>query len=418
MGVQTVIKKVTLRNGVRMMSEMNKTVRSVSIGIWVKTGSRNEARTQNGISHFIEHMLFKGTKHRTAQQIAEAFDRIGGQVNAFTAKEYTCYHAKVLDEHARIALDVLQDMFFHSTFEEREIEKEKQVVFEEIKMVEDTPDDQVHDLLSEASFGRSTLAYPILGQKEVLADLCAEDLHDYMARFYTGDRVVVSVAGRFDEALLAEMEEIFSQVPRGQGSFHVPEALFTPTMKYRQKETEQAHLCLAYPGLPIGADHTFALVLLNNALGGSMSSRLFQAIREEQGLCYSVFSYHAAYEETGLLNIYAATQHQQLQQLAEEMNQVIKHIQRDGITKNELDNGKEQLKGSIMLGLESMNSRMNRNGKNELLRQRSRSLDELIADIQTVTLEEVNALAEAIFIEKPAVSLISASEDVPETLYT
>lgn len=418
MGVQNVINKKTLPNGVRIMAEKNDTVRSVAMGIWVKTGSRNEEAVENGISHFIEHMLFKGTETRSPQEIAEAFDRIGGQVNAFTAKEYTCYYAKVLDEHARIAVDVLQDMFFHSVFDEKEIEREKNVVLEEIRMVEDTPDDLVHDLLSEASFGRATLANPILGTEETLSTFNKKQIRTYMDRFYTGDHVVVSVAGHYDESLIEEIEEIFSEVKPSTQLFEVPAAEFVPIHKFRYKETEQAHICLAYPGLEIGSEDAFGLVLLNNALGGSMSSRLFQKIREEQGLCYSVFSYHSSYEKIGTTTLYAGTQLAQLPQLTEAMAGVVNEFQLNGLTKKELDNGKEQLKGNIMLGLESTNSRMSRNGKNEMLLEKHKSLDELLDDINSVSLEKVNELARSLFETSPALSIVSSSETMPQTVYS
>ncbi|MFS0786981.1 pitrilysin family protein [Shouchella sp. 1P09AA] len=418
MGVQVVINKKKLENGVRIMAEKNDTVRSVAIGIWVKTGSRNERNAENGMSHFIEHMLFKGTKTRSPQDIAEAFDRIGGQVNAFTAKEYTCYYAKVLDEHAHIAVDVLQDMFFHSVFDEQEIEREKNVVLEEIRMVEDTPDDLVHELLSEASFGSSTLANPILGTEETLASFTREQILAYMDKFYVGEHVVISVAGHYQEELLSQLEDIFSAVKAAKASYEPPEASFIPVQKYRQKETEQAHLCLAYPGLEVGSDQMFNLILLNNALGGSMSSRLFQEIREEQGLCYSVFSYHSAYEKIGSVTVYAGTQMNQLQQLSKSMSSIVEQVQADGLTKKELENGKEQLKGSIMLGLESTSSRMSRNGKNELLLKKHQSLDELLNRINDISLEEVNHLAATLFQDEPALSIVSVSDHMPETIFT
>ncbi|AIC94785.1 MULTISPECIES: M16 family metallopeptidase [Shouchella] len=412
------INKRELSNGVRIMAEKNNTVRSVAIGIWVKTGSRNEDNEQNGISHFIEHMLFKGTKTRSPQEIAEAFDRIGGQVNAFTAKEYTCYYAKVLDEHAHIAVDVLQDMFFHSVFDEQEIEREKNVVLEEIRMVEDTPDDLVHELLSEASFGQSTLANPILGTEETLASFTREQILSYMDNYYVGERVVISVAGHYQEDLLAQLEDTFSAVPSANKQHQTRKAMFLPVQKHLQKETEQAHLCLAYPGLEVGSDQMFNLILLNNALGGSMSSRLFQEIREERGLCYSVFSYHSAYENIGSVTVYAGTQMNQLQALSESMSNVLVQLQAGGLTIKELENGKEQLKGSLMLGLESTSSRMSRNGKNELLLKKHQSLDELLNRINDISLDDVNELAHQLFKDAPALSIVSPSETMPDTIFT
>ena len=306
-GGQRMITRIELDNGVRILAENIPTVRSVSIGVWIGTGSRFETKEENGISHFLEHMFFKGTKKRTAAEIAESFDRIGGQVNAFTSKEYTCYYAKVLDDHAEYAVDVLSDMFFNSVFDETELKKEKNVVFEEIKMVDDTPDDIVHDLLSEASYGSHALGYSILGTVDTLETFNGDTLRDYMARFYTGDHVVISIAGNITDEVIEQLKGTFSMVKPTTFKHQDDRPTFLSNTIVRKKETEQAHLCLGYPGLAIGEKNVYALVLLNNLLGGSMSSRLFQEIREKRGLCYSVFSYHSSYQDSGMLTIYAGT---------------------------------------------------------------------------------------------------------------
>ncbi|MCM3713244.1 insulinase family protein [Alkalihalobacillus oceani] len=410
------INRIELDNGVRILAEQIPTVRSISIGIWIGTGSRFEQKQENGISHFLEHMFFKGTTSRSAAEIAESFDRIGGQVNAFTSKEYTCYYAKVLDEHAGYAVDILADMFFHSVFDEEELKKEKNVVFEEIKMVDDTPDDIVHDLLSEASYGKHPLGLPILGTVETLQTFTSETLRDYIDRFYTGSNVVVSIAGNVTADVIEQLKSVFSKVKPSTNTFKLEAPAFFSETIVRKKETEQAHLCLGYPGLAVGSTDIYALVLLNNLLGGSMSSRLFQEIREKRGLCYSVFSYHSSYQDSGMLTVYAGTAHQQLEDLTSALLETTGQLAEEGITEKELQNGKEQLKGSLMLSLESTNSRMSRNGKNELLLRKHRTLDDMLAEINGVTLSQVNSLAGQILKEKPSISLINSTGKLPVNL--
>ncbi|BDG48001.1 pitrilysin family protein [Parageobacillus sp. KH3-4] len=410
------INKHTCKNGVRIVLEQIPTVRSVSIGVWIGTGSRNETEQNNGISHFLEHMFFKGTKTRTAKEIAEAFDSIGGQVNAFTSKEYTCYYAKVLDEHASFALEMLADMFFHSTFVDEELQKERNVVLEEIKMYEDTPDDIVHDLLSKACYANHPLGYPILGTEETLRTFTGDSLRGYMADYYTPDRVVISVAGNVDESFIQQVESYFGFFTAKRKASESPAPLFQPQKLARQKDTEQAHLCIGFNGLPVGHPDIYTLIILNNILGGSMSSRLFQEVREQRGLAYSVFSYHSSYQDSGLLAIYAGTGNNQLDLLFETIQETIDKLKEDGITEKELKNSKEQMKGSLMLGLESTNSRMSRNGKNELLLGRHRTLDEIIEEINSVTVEKVNELACRIFAEDCALALISPSGRLPSRI--
>ena len=410
------IKKYTCQNGVRVILENIPTVRSVAIGVWIGTGSRNETLSNNGISHFLEHMFFKGTKTRSALDIAEAFDSIGGQVNAFTSKEYTCYYAKVLDNHAPFALDVLADMFFNSTFEEEELVKEKNVVYEEIKMYEDTPDDIVHDLLSKAIYENHSLGYPILGTEETLATFTGNTLKDYVHNMYTPDRVVISIAGNIDESFIKEVEKIFGSYEGGQRKTEEEKPTFHMNQVARKKDTEQAHLCLGYEGLQVGHEDIYDLIILNNILGGSMSSRLFQEVREKRGLSYSVFSYHSAFEDTGIVTLYGGTGAKQLDVLFETIQETLATLKRDGITDKELANSKEQLKGSLMLSLESTNSRMSRNGKNELVLGRHRSLDDMVAQIDSVTKDSVNEMGIRIFTDDFSMSLISPEGELPKSL--
>jgi len=404
------IKKYTCQNGVRIVLENIPTVRSAAIGVWIKTGSRNETPELNGVSHFLEHMFFKGTTTRNAREIAESFDSIGGQVNAFTSKEYTCYYAKVMDNHASYALEILADMFFNSTFDGEELKKEKNVVYEEIKMYEDTPDDIVHDLLSKAVYENHPLGYPILGTENTLETFNSDTLKKYVHDMYTPDKVVVSIAGNVDEKLIQEVENYFGSYQGGEERLELVKPSFHENRITRKKDTEQAHLCLGYKGLEIGNDKTYSLITLNNILGGSMSSRLFQDVREQRGLAYSVYSYHSSYQDSGMVTVYGGTGTNQLDSLYETIQETLDTLKRDGITEKELRNSKEQLKGSLMLSLESTNSRMSRNGKNELMLGEHRSLDDIIIKIDAVTEDTVNELANQIFTEH-SLSLVSPLEN-------
>ncbi|MYL47759.1 insulinase family protein [Virgibacillus halodenitrificans] len=401
------IEKHTAKNGLRIVSESMPSVRSVTIGIWVLTGSRNEVEANNGISHFLEHMFFKGTATRTAQDIAEAFDSIGGQVNAFTSKEYTCFYAKVLDTHKEYALEILSDMFFNSQFDEEEMEREKKVVYEEIKMYEDTPDDIIHDLLARASYGEHPLGYPILGTEKQLKTFAPDTLRDYIRKHYIPENVVVSVAGNVDDSFIKQIESHFGNYTYDKQTYSIFKPSFVNGQIKRHKDTEQAHLCIGYDGLDVGHNDIYSLIIMNNVLGGSMSSRLFQEVREKKGLAYSVFSYHSSFLDNGLLTIYAGTGKEQLPLLEETIDNAIKQFADQGLTDKELINSKEQLKGNLVLSLESTNSRMSRNGKNELILQRHRTLDEMIKEIDAVDHFSVKKVIDMIFSQSPSSALIA-----------
>jgi predicted Zn-dependent peptidase len=412
-----VIKRYECKNGVRIVFEPIETVRSVAVGIWVGTGSRFEKKEENGMSHFIEHMFFKGTKSRSAHEIAESFDSIGGHVNALTSKEYTCYYAKVLDTHAKYAVDVLADMYFNSTFEKRELEKEKGVVLEEIKMYEDTPDDLVHDLLSKASYGDHPLGFPILGTEQTLDSFSSDDLFSYMNQYYHANNVVISICGNVDESFVSYVEDLFSSLPgTAFPDVKLEKPAFIPDKIVRQKETEQAHLCLGFDGYALDDDKIYSLILMNNALGGSMSSRLFQEIRENRGLAYSVFSYHSAYKDSGMLTVYAGSAPEQLERTFDVMLETIAKVAENGLTDKELKNGKEQLKGGLMLGLESTNSRMSRNGKNELLLGKHRSLNDITNAIDSVTMADIKATSEDILSKEYSLTLITPNGKLPPSI--
>ncbi len=399
-----------LSNGLRVVMEKIPTCRSVSFGIWVKTGSRYENLENNGVSHFIEHMLFKGTERFNAKDIAEQFDAIGGNVNAFTSKEYTCYYAKVLDEHLPIAVDVLADMFFRSNIDDHELSKEKNVILEEISMYEDTPDDIVHDLMAKAVYGEHPLAYPILGTKELLEGMNSKHLRAYMAQHYTIENTVISVAGNIDEHLVELLERHFGEFQNhgSESEIVVPE--FQSNVLFHKKKTEQNHICMSFPGCAIDDERQYAMVLLNNAIGGGMSSRLFQEIREKHGLAYAVYSYHSSHADNGLFTIYAGTAPKQTKEVMELTKEVLFDLATKGLSEDELRKGKEQLKGSLILSLEGTGSRMNRLGKNELMLGRHYSLDEMIANIENVSMNDVESLLDLMFSVPTSIAMVGASD--------
>lgn len=402
--------KVVLSNGLRVVLEKIPTFRSVTFGIWVKTGSRNELSEQNGISHFIEHMLFKGTDRYSAKDIAELFDGIGGNVNAFTTKEYTCYYVKVLDDHLPLAMDILSNMFFHSELASEELEKERNVILEEISMYEDTPDDLVHDLIARSAYGTHPLGQTILGLEENLLRFKPDDLRDYMKQYYNINNIVISIAGNFPDNVLDLIEKHFGGFGNTGGQSAVEPPAFLGEEIYQEKQTEQNHICLSLPGCSNGDDRLYAMILLNNAIGGGMSSRLFQEIRETRGLAYSIYSYHTAYLDSGLFTIYAGTALKQTEEVLKLSLDIIDDIATKGLTEAELRKGKEQLKGSLILSLESTSSRMNRLGKNELLLGKHYSLDDMIAKIEAVQLEHVRALTKDLFSHPFALSMVGQSD--------
>ncbi|WP_379126633.1 M16 family metallopeptidase [Paenibacillus sp. sgz500958] len=406
------MEKIVLSNGLRVVMEKIPTGRSVSFGIWVKTGSRNEAPENNGVSHFVEHMLFKGTERFSAKEIAEQFDAIGGNVNAFTSKEYTCYYAKVLDEHLPIAVDVLSDMFFRSKMDAEELAKEKNVILEEISMCEDTPDDLVHDLLCAAAYGEHPLAYTILGLRERLMDMTPEDLHAYMKKQYTIENTVISVAGNIDDGIVDLLERHFGSFDNHGTSEPLSPPDFQGEFKFHRKKTEQNHICISLPGVRSGDPLQYAMVLINNAIGGGMSSRLFQEIREKRGLAYSVYSYHSAQADSGLFTVYAGTAPKQTKEVTELTKEMLRDLAENGLSEDELRKGKEQLKGSLILSLESTSSRMNRIGKNELMLGRHDTLDEMIAKIEEVTMDDINRTLDLMFAEPLAIAMVGSSDKV------
>lgn len=403
------INRITLENGVRIICEKIPHVRSVSVGIWVGAGSRNEKKEINGISHFIEHMLFKGTKKRSAKEIAESIDSIGGQINAFTGKECTCYYTKTLDTHIDIAIDVLTDMFFNSVFSEKDIDIERKVVLEEISMYEDSPEDLVHDYLSETVWENDAIGMPILGTYESLHNIERDTIVNYISEHYLPENTVIAVAGNFDDNVLIDI------VKKNFGSWYsdrkpvkqFEKANFKVSNRIKQKDIEQVHICLGFEGIEHGNDDLYSLLAINNVFGGGMSSRLFQKIREERGLVYSIYSYPSSYCNAGLFTIYAGMnpEHRDtfLKLVMEEIKILIKH----GISEEELAKSKEQLKGSYILGLESTSSRMNSLGKSELMLGKVYTPEEVLKKIDEVNNEKVREIIEKVFqMEKMSIAVV------------
>lgn len=391
-------KKEILPNGVRIVTEEMPYVRSVSLGIWVAAGSRDESTKNNGAAHFIEHMMFKGTEKRSAKEIAEALDAVGGQLNAFTSKEYTCYYAKVLDEYFDISVDLLGDMFFNSSFKEEEIEKEKNVIIEEIKMYEDAPDELVHDFFANTMWSGHALGRPVIGNANIIKDMSRQDLLDFKDRFYSPKSIVVAVAGNIKhEAVVEKLAPLFGSLNKRarKRTYTVPK----PHSKvfFKKKDIEQLHLCIGTPGLALDDDKGYVLHVMNSALGGGLSSRLFQEIREERGLAYSVYSYHSSYRDAGLFSIYAGLSRKNLNKVVSIIGKEMKSLRAKGITKKELVRAKQQLTGSLYLGMENVSNRMSRLGKSELCLNRVVTVDEAVERISAVALDDIKDLAKKFF---------------------
>ncbi len=392
------IKEYKLNNGLRIVAEKIDYVKSVSFGIWVRVGSTNENDNTNGMSHFIEHMLFKGTKNRSANQIAEDTDNIGGQMNAFTSKDCTCFYIKVLDENLDAAVDILSDMFFNSTFAEEEIEKEISVVIEEIKMYEDSPEDVVHDKLSETVFKNSPLAYPILGTIDNLKSYTRERVLEYKEEQYTPERTVISIAGNFDEDYLIKLlEDKFGKWENKQGLSKILDSEYNRNIIGVNKELEQLHVCLGTKTIGRHDDLYYPLMIMNNLFGGTMSSKIFQEIREKRGLVYSIYSFTSNYAENGLFGIYAGLAYENLEEAIKTILVEMDKMKEAKITEEEFNRAKQQIKSNFILGLESTSSRMSSIGRRELLYNEIITPDEIVDKINAVQLEDIIKISKMIF---------------------
>ncbi|HXI03156.1 MAG TPA: pitrilysin family protein [Candidatus Saccharimonadales bacterium] len=392
------IQKHVLPNGLTLLTESMPNIRSVSLGVWLKQGSRHESEDENGISHFIEHLLFKGTARRTAQEIAKTIDRMGGQCDAFTSKEFTCFYSRSLDEHVPVAFDLLSDIVLNPRFLPEQIEKERQVIFEEIKMVEDSPDELVFDLFTETLWRGHPLGRPIQGTVESVAALGAETLTGFFRGAYTPGNVLVSAAGNLDHDQMADLAtRAFSGMPPGNGTRPVsPPSPRAEIVTREKKELEQLHLALGVPAFPHDHPDRYCGYVLNTILGGAMSSRLFQKVREDRGLAYTVYSSISSFADTGFLAVYAATRPEGARELVESVCEELREVKGRPVDASELAGAKDHLKGNLMLSLESSSARMSNLARQFIYFGRQYELDEIVQGIEAVTAEAVQALAREI----------------------
>jgi predicted Zn-dependent peptidase len=389
-------KKIHLANNIPLLMEDAREMHSVCIGVWIKIGSRYESPDKNGISHFLEHMFFKGTQSRTAQDIAVEIDSLGGEINAYTSTEYTVFYVKVLAEYMGPALSLLSDIFLKSTFPETDIEKEKNIVYEEIKMVEDNPSDYVHELFSKHIWGDKGLGQSVLGEIETINSFERNDLINHINKYYGAENIIVSCSGNFiEEKLIEQLNGSIGSLERQGEKKSELETVFTGKTNIITKDLSEAHICLGLKGLPYSSEDRYPMHLLNTILGSGISSKLFQNVREQRGLVYSIYSYHVAYYDTGLWAVYAGTDKKHLSEVinitADEMRG-LPH----SITADELQRAKAQLKGNLLLALESTSNKMTNIAKQEIYYGKYYSPDEIIRMVDSVTLEKVRRLAQEI----------------------
>lgn len=403
----------TLPNGIKVITEAMAQVRSVSVGVWVSSGSRRETPEQNGISHFIEHMLFKGTTNRSAEAIARSVDSIGGNLDAFTAKEMVCFNTKVLDEHLPVAMDVLSDLVLNPAFREEDIEKEKGVILEEIKMDADSPDYLVHEIFSSNFWKDHSLGKPILGTRETVKRFDQALVRDYYGSVYTPANLLITAAGNLTHERLVQLaRERFESLPvREPEPPQAPPATHARVSLRSKKDLEQVHVCMGVPSYPIPHKDRFACYVLNTMLGGGMSSRLFQNIRERQGLAYAVFSELNPYSDTGCLSVYAGTSLESARKVVESILREFSDLKQQLAPAEEVRRAKDHLKGSLMLSLESTSSRMSNLARQEMHFQRFFSLDELAESIEKVTAEDVQRIAQTFFDQKQVALTILGNLD-------
>ena len=388
----------TLPNGLRVLVEPLSDFSSVSVGIWILNGSRDEEPAKAGISHLIEHLSFKGTPTRGARQIALEIDSLGGSLNAFTSKEYTSFYAKVLGNTLHDALDILGDITLNPLFQQADLEKERDVIIQEISMVEDTPEDLIHDLHSREFWAGHGLGWPILGTQRSVMEMTTDDVHVFHRDRYRAGSMVITAAGAVDpDELLAEIRDTFGHLERGDYSPSRPVPEATPGTLVLHRPLEQVHFCVGFQSMSVDDGRRYQLYLLNTILGGGMSSRLFQKIREERGLAYSVYSYHSAYQDTGLLTVYCGTSPEGFPTALELVQEEIDQLVQDPVHDKDLTTAKRQLKGNLLLSLESTGNRMNQLARNEIYFERQIPPDEIEEGIESVTIEQIQDLAGDLF---------------------
>lgn len=402
------IVKEVLENGLTLLTESMPHVRSVAVGVWLKRGSRHETSQQTGISHFIEHMVFKGTKHRTAERIAAEVDSIGGYMDAFTAKEYASFHLKVLDEHLPLAVDILGDVVLNPLFDPVEMAKEKKVIFEEINMVEDTPDDLVMELFTQAYWPDHPLGRPILGTKRSVASFRREHLATFFRRVYHPGNILIAAAGNLEHGRTADLvRRHFGALANGRppANGHAPKPRARIVTRDK-KELEQVHVCLGTRAYPQAHQDRYGTYILNTVLGGSMSSRLFQNVREKRGLVYSISSGVTAYSDAGVLSVYAGTSLDSVEEVVRLTLEEFRKLKGERLPGEELRRAKDHLKGSLMLSLENTGSRMSHLARQEIYFGRQIGLDELLAGIEAVAADDVQRIANDLLVGPLAASVL------------
>lgn len=404
----------TLDNGIRIITETVNHVQFFSMGIWVGVGSRYEMPSQWGITHFIEHMMFKGTEKRSAEEISKAIDEVGGQLNAFTSKENTCYYVKTLTEHFPLAVDVLFDMFLHSKFDNEEIAKEREVIIEEIKMYEDTPDENVQDLLAGNLWPDHPLGRAILGTEESIAAFDHDALKAYMKQHYTGNNIVISAVGNISHAQVVEaVQTMLGHLPAGEKNQNQQAGQIASGVHCYYKDIAQTQICVAMPGVAKEDDRLFPLSILNTYLGGGMSARLVKKIREDEGLAYSVYTFTGSYADTGAFIVSAGTRPENCQRVIDIIMEELDDVRQNGITQEELNKTFSQLKGSLYMGLETVSSRMNKLGRSMLNYDRVITPEDNVADLEKVTVDDVKQLAEEMFRkENMEITILGAVESI------
>ena len=392
------INKTVLSNGVTVITKKIPHVRSVSMGVWVNVGARDETDAQSGLSHFIEHMIFKGTALRSAYQIAKEFDAIGGHTNAFTSMEHTCYYAKVLDTHLDTMVEILSDIFLNSVFDPQEVERERPVIYQEIGMVEDSPEEYLHQLASQNFWGEHPLGRSILGTRENVQGFNSDTIKAFFNQFYHPERILIAVAGNVDhDGIIDLVGPAFESIHNGHS---LPERIrprINPTGQALHRELEQAHICLSTLGLSITDPQRFAFSLMNTILGGNMSSRLFQEIREQRGLAYSVYSFMASHVDTGMFGVYAGVNPADVNQTIGLLVQAMQELAQHPVSAAELNDAKEYTKGNLCLATESVDNQMVRLAQNEIHFHDYISLQSVIDNIEAVTVEEIQKLATTLF---------------------
>ncbi|MBN1847327.1 MAG: insulinase family protein [Deltaproteobacteria bacterium] len=390
--------KTVLHNGTRIVTEKLEHSRALSLGIWVSVGSRNETEKESGISHFIEHMLFKGTPTRDSLQIAKELDAVGGFSNAFTGKEYTCFHAKVLDKHFPILADILSDIFLHSMFDPKDINREKQVVQQEIRMVDDSPEEYIHDLFHALFWSDHSLGRSILGTDQTVSGITRKRLLRHLQRFYTPERIIITAAGNMDhESVVSFFEPLFTALEPSQDRISNHPPLIHPGVLGVYRDLEQVHICLGGQGPHLLSELRFVSAVFNTILGGNMSSRLFQEVREKRGLAYSIYSFLSEYIDTGMMGVCVGTDAPHVNNVLKIINTEIKKIQRGDLTKADLMGAREHLIGAVLLSAENTDARMMRLAKNEYVFGRYITYEEVVEKLEKVTIDEVVNCANEIF---------------------